>query len=622
MKKAISILLLEDNETDAELVEAMLQREGFTIQVRRVLTESDFHLALETSKPDLIISDYSLPSYTGKAALLAAKALSPETPFVFYSGTIGEEAAIEALKLGAMDYVLKDKPKRLVSAVQRALDDAERRKQQREADEKITAQAQLLDLATDAIVVCDLEDHVQFWNDGAERLYGYTREDAVGNRLRDFMPVSFVGPFQQARETTLEKGHWEGEMEHLNKGNKAIVVTSRWTLVKDRTGQPERILMINTDYTERKQLEKQFLRAQRLESIGTLASGIAHDLNNILAPIFMASGILETEPLSTESAAMVDMIKRSAQRGADVVKQVLTFVRGSDGKRVSLNVDYLLKEICKVARETFPKNIDVRCVVPNDLFLVRGDPTQLHQILMNLCVNARDAMPNGGKLVLSARNGDDSDAGSVVMEVEDSGTGIPEALIDKIFDPFFTTKEPSKGTGLGLSTVLGIVKSHGGNLKVQTKEGAGTKFQIFLPVAEQGESSVSSPTAGLVPKGIPKGTGEMVLVVDDEQPIRTLIAQACDQNGYEVLTAEDGSTGVVHFAGNKSRVKLLITDMMMPGVNGQSLANTIRAINPSIKIIAISGAAEPNAIPEADCLLTKPFSTEELLRTVHRVLHA
>jgi CheY-like chemotaxis protein len=315
---------------------------------------------------------------------------------------------------------------------------------------------------------------------------------------------------------------------------------------------------------------------------------------------------------------MVDMIKRSAQRGAEVVKQVLTFVRGSDGKRVPLNVDYILKEICKVARETFPKSIEVRCVMQKELSLVRGDPTQMHQVLMNLCVNARDAMPNGGKLILSARDGADSDAGSVVMEVEDTGTGIPEALIDKIFDPFFTTKEPSKGTGLGLSTVLGIVKSHGGTLKVQTKEGVGTKFQIFLPVADQGESTSSSPTA--IP--VPKGRGELVLIVEDEQPIRALIAQACDQNGYEVLTAEDGATAVVHFAGHKTRVKLLITDIMMPGVNGQTLANTIRAINPSIKVIAISGAAEPSSIPEADCLLTKPFSNEELLRTVHRVLHA
>jgi len=376
MKKAISILLLEDNVADAELVEAVLQKEGFTIDVRRVLTERDFHQALETWTPDLIISDYSLPSYTGRAALLAAKALSPETPFLFYSGTIGEEAAIEALKLGAIDYVLKDKPRRLVPAIERALDDAERRKQQREAEEKIIAQAQLLDLASDAIIVCALDDRVQFWNDGAVRLYGYTREETLGKQVGEFMPVSFLGPFQQARAATIKNGQWEGEMEHLTKHEKAVVVTSRWTLVRNRAGKPERILTINTDHTERKQLEKQFLRAQRLESIGTLASGVAHDLNNILAPIFMASGVLETEPLTPDAAAMVEMIKRSAERGAEVVKQVLTFVRGSDGKRVPLNVDYILKEICKVARETFPKNIEVRCVVQKELSLVRGDPAR------------------------------------------------------------------------------------------------------------------------------------------------------------------------------------------------------------------------------------------------------
>ncbi len=618
MKRTVSILLLEDNATDAELVEAMLRKEGFATELRRVVTESEFQQALEIWRPDLIISDYSLPSYSGKAALLAAKAVSPETPFLFYSGTIGEESAIEALKMGAIDYVLKDKPKRLVSAVQRALDDSDRRKQQREAEEKIKAQAQLLDLATDAIVVCDLKDRVQFWNDGAERLYGFSREEALGKAIGEFMPVSYQQEFQQTKKATLEKGHWEGEVEHLTKDERAIVVTSRWTLVKDRNGQPERILTINADHTERKQLEKQFLRAQRLESIGTLASGIAHDLNNILAPIFMASGILETEQLSADAAVMVDMIKRSAERGAEVVKQVLTFVKGSDGKRIPLNIEYLLKEICKVARETFPRNIELRCVVPKDLSLVRGDPTQLHQVLMNLCVNARDAMPEGGKLTVGARNAIEAEGRRVVMEVEDTGTGIPEALIDKIFDPFFTTKEPSKGTGLGLSTVLGIVKSHGGTLKVQTKEGVGTKFQVSLPLANEDEAEELTPSNS----PIPKGAGETILVVEDEEPIRRLIAQACDQNGYEVLTAADGATGVVQFAGNKARIKLLVTDIMMRGVNGRSLATTIRAINPAVKVIAISGAADSNPLPEAQCLLSKPFTAEHLLRTIHQTLHS
>jgi two-component system cell cycle sensor histidine kinase/response regulator CckA len=613
----IAILLLEDSPLDAELVEAMLRQEGFLPDIKRVLTEADFRRELESSNPDLIISDYSLPSYSGRAALSLARSIAPEIPFLFYSGTIGEEAAIEALRMGAIDYVLKDKPRRLVSAIQRALDDARRKKQQRAADEKIAAQAQLLDLATDAIVVCDLADRVQFWNDGAVRLYGWESAEVVGKKIGDFMPLSFMQGFLSARKATLEQGHWEGEMEHLSRNEKPIVVTSRWTLVNDSTGRPARFLLINTDSTERKQLEKQFLRAQRLESIGTLASGIAHDLNNILAPIFMASGILEESALPEEAAQMVEMIKRSAERGAEVVKQVLTFVRGSDGKRVPLNVTYILKEISKVARETFPKDIEVHCVIGPDLATVSGDPTRIHQVLMNLCVNARDAMPQGGKLFLRARNAADQPNPSVLLEVEDTGTGIPADLIDKIFDPFFTTKAPSKGTGLGLSTVMGIVKSHNGTLKLDTKEGAGTKFQIFLPAVLAAEPSDSAHTA----PPIPRGSGELILVVDDEEPIRRLVAQTCDAHGYDTISAVDGASAVVQFAGKRNQIKVVITDMLMPGVNGKSLAATIRSLSPSTKIIAITGAAEQNSVPDADSFITKPFGTPELLREVHRVLH-
>ncbi|HEV8544385.1 MAG TPA: response regulator [Verrucomicrobiae bacterium] len=616
MKRRITILLLEDNATDSDLVEAMLQRAGFVPDIVRVLTENDFKLALLNSNPDLIISDYSLPSYSGKAALMAAQKLNPEIPFIFYSGTIGEEAAIDALRLGATDYVLKDKPKRLVSTVERALEAAEQKTSQREAEEKIRAQALLLDLATDAIMVLDLEDRIQFWNEGAERLYGYPPAEVIGKRSTELMPLTLSAPFDEAKRSTLADGHWEGEMEHATKEQKPVLVTSRWTLVKNEKGEPERILAINTDITEKKQLEKQFLRAQRLESIGTLASGIAHDLNNILAPIFMASEILESQILPSDAAAMVDMIKRSAQRGAEIVKQVLTFVRGSDGQRISLKVDSLLKEIGKVCRDTFPKNIKIAYPVQGDLLPVRADPSQLHQVFMNLCINARDAMPNGGKLTINARNLTDESGSRVAVEVEDTGIGIPSGIIDKIFDPFFTTKDPGKGTGLGLSTVMGIVKSHGGTLKVESKEGAGTRFQVVFPA--NAESDDDESDTRFLP--VPPGKGEVILLVEDEEQIRNLIAHSCTAHGYKVLLAPDGASGVVQFVRNKLAIRVVITDIMMPGVDGASLANTIRTMHPSTRIIAISGVAEQAAVPEADRLLRKPFSTEELLRAIHQLL--
>nr|WP_281721464.1 hybrid sensor histidine kinase/response regulator [Nitrosomonas nitrosa] len=478
MDSEITILLLEDNANDAELIKQTLASEGVPAAFEHATSGNQFEDALRNCHPDLIISDFSLPSYNGKAALAVAQLLSPGTPFIFYSGTIGEEAAIEALKSGATDYVLKDKPKRLISAIHRALAESEHRRQQRDADARIAAQAQLLDLATDAIIVRDLEDRVQFWNQGAERLYGFSRNEIIGNKSTDFIPAAAHHIFREAKRLTLEQGHWHGEMEHLSKDRKAVVVMRRWTLVRKPTGEPERILAINSDITEKKLMEKQFLRAQRLESVGTLASGIAHDLNNILAPILMACEVLKDVQPTPEAREMMDMAVKSAQRGAGVVNQLLTFVRGSDGKLTFVQTATLLTDICGVLKKTLPKSIKTRCEIDPALLPIKADPTQIHQVLMNLCVNARDAMPNGGTLTVRASNFSES---IVVIRVADTGTGIPPDILDKIFDPFFTTKEPGKGTGLGLSTVVGIVKSHGGTLKVESHEGAGTVFEIMLP---------------------------------------------------------------------------------------------------------------------------------------------
>lgn len=480
MAKQISILLLEDNASDALLIRRTLESGTLQPSWHHVDTRGKFEEALRTSEPDLIISDFSLPGYNGKAALTAARLIRPDVPFIFFSGTIGEESAIEALKCGATDYVLKDKPKRLISAIERALSECEQRRQKRDADEKIAAQAQLLDLATDAIVVRDLEDRIEFWSQGAERLYGFTRDEMAGRKSTEFMSVASKAIFNEAKGLTLERGHWEGEMEHLTKEAKQVIVLSRWTLLRSKDGEPERILAINTDITEKKRLEKQFLRAQRLESVGTLASGIAHDLNNILSPILAACEFLKDHQPDKQSTEMVELAMKSAHRGVGVVNQLLTFVRGSDGQRILVQTETLLKEIWSILRKTLPRGISSECEIEPGLFPILADPTQLHQVLMNLCINARDAMPNGGKLTVTAKNTADS---CILIRVEDTGTGIPASILENIFDPFFTTKEPGKGTGLGLSTVLGIVKSHGGTLKVESQEGVGTAFDIILPAA-------------------------------------------------------------------------------------------------------------------------------------------
>ncbi len=601
---------------DAELVKAVLEGGGFELNMVRVDCEKDFRLGLREIKPDIIISDFSLPLYNGKHALKVAQDISPRTPFIFYSGTIGEEIAIDALREGATDYVLKQKPRRLVSAVKRALDETQLKETQAKAEQKIKAQAQLLDLARDAIVACDMETRVVYWNHGAEQLYGYSRKDAEGEKIEDLIHLKLSTSFEDARQGTLEAGYWEGDMDHRTKDNRTILVTSHWTLVTGAGGLPERILTINTDITEKKQLEKQFLRAQRQESIGTLAGGIAHDLNNILAPIFMASELLQNEPLRPSALELLIMIQRSAQRGADMVKQVLMFVRGSESKRAALVVSSLLVDICKVARETFPKNIEVKCVVDPELGPVRADATQITQVLMNLCVNARDAMPSGGTLGVSAVNSSTVAGPCVLIQVSDTGMGIAPEILDKIFDPFFTTKPVGAGTGLGLSTVHGIVKNHKGTIKVDSTQGVGTSFQISLPVDRK-----SGPTEPLnPPPPPPRGMGELIMIVDDEADIRNTVEKALVSHGYEVLVAEGGKSALSQFIAKKNSIKLVITDLMMPEVDGSSLARTLLAIDPKLKLIMTSGLAEASSFGRADQFLEKPFSADTLLRAVHDVL--
>src|SRR5262249_46844327 len=300
-----------------------------------------------------------------------------------------------------------------------------------------------------------------------------------------------------------------------NRGDEAVIVESQWTLVSDDAGQPKSILIVNTNISEKKKMEAQFLRTQRMDSIGTLAGGIAHDLNNVLAPILMSVEMLKEKFKDDQSRRMLTILESSAKRGADMVKQVLTFARGVDGERVLLQTRHLIKEVTKIMGETFPKTIQVKSNVSEKLWTIMGDATQLHQVLLNLAVNARDAMPDGGTITVTAentsleqipeqKNFDAKPGFYVVIKVSDSGTGIPPEVIDKIFEPFFTTKEMGKGTGLGLSTVLGIVKSHGGFVQVETEINKGTTFLVYLPASEAAQNQ----TVDTDPKQMPSGHGE------------------------------------------------------------------------------------------------------------------
>ena len=407
---------------------------------------------------------------------------------------------------------------------------------------------------------------------------------------------------------------------------------SRWTLVRDAHGQPKSALIINTDLTERKRLEAQFLRAQRMEGVGTLASGLAHDLNNILAPIIISVPLLRCKLTEGEVNEIVATIENSAQRGASIIRQLLTFGRGVEGERIPVTVRYLIQDTLKIARETFPRSIRLRTIVPDDLWPVMGDPTQIHQVLLNLAVNARDAMPNGGELCFSAQNLvlDEQYAAMNIkakpvphirIRVQDTGTGIPRELRDKIFDPFFTTKEIGKGTGLGLSTVAGIVKSHGGFIELDSELGRGTAFSIHLPALPD-----ARPVAGIADAApSPNGSGEAILVVDDEDSVREATRKMLERHGYRVHTASEGSQALALFSTRLGEIKLVITDIDMPVMDGLALVRVLLKMAPNLKIMVSTGLSTDQRIEVLHQLgiegpLLKPYTADELLQSVHQAL--
>jgi PAS domain S-box-containing protein len=515
-----------------------------------------------------------------------------------------------------------------ITRVQGAFQDISDSKQ---SEKKLREQAALLDKAQDAILVRDLEHHILYWNHSAERLYGWTAAEALGRPVEELL-YRGSAEFLAATEAALTQGEWLGEIQQFHKDGRTLTVESRLTLVRDDEGHARSILAINTDITARKKMEQQFLRAQRMESIGTLAGGIAHDLNNMLAPIMMSIELLKVQEKDAKRLNILSTIEDSARRGADMVGQVLSFAQGVAGRQLEVQVGHLLREIEKLANETFLKSIRVRCDIPAGLWMVQGDPSQLHQVLLNLCVNARDAMPRGGTLTLSASNllldeqysGMNLEASPgpyVLIQVEDSGSGMPPEVVDRIFEPFYTTKELGKGTGLGLSTTLAIIKSHGGFIRVYSEPGVGTKFSVYLPARDNtgSDAAVSAETE------LPRGNGELVLVVDDEAAVRQITQKTLEHFGYHVMLASDGAEAAMLYARHKQDIAVVLTDMMMPVMDGATTIQVLMRMNPQVKIIAASGLNANGMVAEAASagikdFIPKPYTAETLLKVLQQVL--
>ena len=523
----------------------------------------------------------------------------------------------------------------IVVFIRDVTEDEERKRHLDATVEQLQTKADLIDLARDAIFVRELDHTITFWNHGAERLYGWTEAEALGRSVRDLLYLD-PSEFDRANDSLLESGSWAGELEQTGRDGRRMIMDCRWRIGHGRDGTPF-VLCALTDVTDDRVAEEGRYRAQRLESLGSLAGGIAHDLNNVLTPILISSQLLlETEPDETRKMLLAS-VAESAERGAEMIRQVLTFARGEETGRTLLDMSGLIAQLQAFCRDTMPKSIRVKTTAPSNLRPVNGDGTQVLQVLMNLVTNARDAMPAGGTLTITARNADDlissdSTVGTtletasrhVVIDVQDTGTGMDPVTMKKVFEPFFSTKTPEQGTGLGLSTALAIARGHGGSMEVYSELGRGSRFSFRLPAALDGE--VAHPTVA-PPLDAARGTGQRVLVVDDESTIRTIVQQALEGHGYTTYAAGNGLEAVEVLEANDAAVDLVYTDMMMPVMDGAAIAAYLAEFHPTIPLIVASGLTSNDEIARAANhgvwgFLEKPFSRAELLDAVAGALAA
>ncbi|MGA8808025.1 MAG: response regulator [Thermoanaerobaculia bacterium] len=485
-------------------------------------------------------------------------------------------------------------------------------------------------------IMLDREGCVTYCNDYFLRLTGWPRDEVVGTSwFERFTPPDIAGEMREAFVTLLKDGnevlHHTNEI--LTRSGERRLIHWNNSLLYSATGEVIGVASIAEDITDRVQLEKQLFRAQRLESLGTLAGGIAHDLNNLLLPFLMGVTLLKRFSPNAPSMQAIENIERSVKRGSELVKQVLLFARGGQTSREPVFLSEVVREIQAIITSTFPKDITLETAVARDVYPVTGDATQLTQVLLNLCVNSRDAMPRGGHIVISARNHVLSDTeallhgavaggGYAVLEVTDTGEGMSKEIIDRIFDPFFTTKEVGSGTGLGLSTVQGIVSNHGGFVAVASAAGEGSTFTVYLPARRTHVETAASPASLAAP---PLGNGETILLVDDDASVLSITQQTLEEFGYRVVTAMDGAQAIGIFSRQHEEIALILTDMAMPVIDGFALIAAVNRIARNVRLIATTGnpsAAAMTKIAKSGVphILIKPYAADQLLRMIAAVL--
>lgn len=642
-----TILIVDDTPANLNVLFDFLRESGFKVLVAQ--GGKSAIQKVEYAPPDLILLDILMPDMDGFATCqaLKAKQTTQDIPVIFMSALSETVDKVKGLQLGAVDYITKPfQHEEVLARIQLHLKLHNLTRQiqeqnlqlEKQIQERIQIEAALrqreaqLRLITDSLPVLisyiDVNYYYRFVNRGYEEWYKLPRNkienrpikeiisDVVYEYILPKLNQAFLGQIVSFENNVLR----DGKLHYIEV-----------TYVPDKNG--DRVMgtyVLIQDVTERKQLERQLLRSQRMESLGTLASGIAHDLNNVLTPILISVQLLAMKHQDKQSQQWLKLLENNTKRGADLIRQVMLFVRGMEGNHTLIKPENLITQVKQMLEETFPKSIIISTDISSDLWAVSGDETQLHQVLVNLCVNARDAMPNGGLLKLSVENfvvdstytqtHIDARVGAyILLTVSDTGMGVPSEIIDRIFEPFFTTKEFGKGTGLGLSTAIGIVKSHDGFITVSSIPNRGTKFQVFLPAVSRSTTKIEEDLE------FPAGNGETILIVDDEAAIREITQKSLEAYGYQTLTASNGMEAISIYMQHPEDINLVMIDIMMPTMDGSMTIRTLKAMNPQVKIVAVSGLVTGDKLSELTGVdvhgfLNKPFTAKDLLITLNQVL--
>jgi two-component system, cell cycle sensor histidine kinase and response regulator CckA len=638
MSTLLHILLVEDSEDDALLLIHHIQRNGYKVIFERVVDSATMSESLQRQSWDIVIADYALPAFNGLSALALLKEKKIDIPFIIVSGTIGEDIAIEAMKAGAHDYVMKGNLARLVPAIQRELDEAEIRRERRRAGEALRESENryrgLFEGSKDAIYFSTVEGKIIDINPAGVELFGYgSKEEMLAADINQNIFIDSIR--YHRRKELIHAGGFIKDFEYTLKrkdGTSAIVLETTMP-VEDIQGTVIMYRSIVRDVTRQKQLEQQFIQAQKMDSIGTLAGGIAHDFNNILGIILGYSSLLEGKRTQLrEFSESVSAIVQAAERGASLVQQILTFARKTDVSFRQINLANAAREMLTLLQETFPKTIVIHGIFTNEIPNIYADSNQIYQVLLNLCLNARDAMPNGGLLTLKTEMWTREQVREhfpsadqkwyVCLSVTDTGEGMDKETRLRIFDPFFTTKKDGKGTGLGLAVVYGVMQAHHGFIDVESKPKQGTMFRIYFPV----------PTTNTHQTGLQQqedyfqleGT-ETILFVEDEEFIRDIVRVTLESKGYKVYVAQDGVTAIRLYERYKQEIDLVLTDIGLPGLTGIDEFKKLKELNPEVKVVFTSGFLELDMRNKllkegAKAFIQKPYQPGNVLQIVREVL--